>query len=180
MKYIGPDFCNITTLLTDEELLIQKTANEFVTKEFMPLVNEYYEKGSFPVDLIPKMGELGFFGATLPKKYGGSEISNTAYGLIMQELEKGDSGLRSVCSVQGGLVMYPIFQYGTEEQKDKWLPKLASGEAVGCFGLTESNHGSDPGGMTTKAVKDGDDWIINGSKMWITNGTVADLSLIHI
>ena len=178
MKYIGPDFCNITTLLTDEELLIQKTANEFVTKEFMPLVNEYYEKGSFPVDLIPKMGELGFFGATLPKKYGGSEISNTAYGLIMQELEKGDSGLRSVCSVQGGLVMYPIFQYGTEEQKDKWLPKLASGEAVGCFGLTESNHGSDPGGMTTKAVKDGDDWIINGSKMWITNGTVADVAVV--
>ena len=152
MKYIGPDFCNITTLLTDEELLIQKTANEFVAKEFMPLVNEYYEKGSFPVDLIPKMGELGFFGATLPKKYGGSEISSTAYGLIMQELEKGDSGLRSVCSVQGGLVMYPIFQYGTEEQKDKWLPKLASGEAVGCFGLTESNHGSDPGGMATKAA----------------------------
>ena len=167
MKYIGPDFCNITTLLTDEELLIQKTANEFVTKEFMPLVNEYYEKGSFPVELIPKMGELGFFGATLPKKYGGSEVSSTAYGLIMQELEKGDSGLRSVCSVQGGLVMYPIFQYGTEEQKNKWLPKLASGEAVGCFGLTESNHGSDPGGMATKAVKDGDDWIIN-------------LSLIHI
>ena len=108
MKYIGPDFCNITTLLTDEELLIQKTANEFVAKEFMPLVNEYYEKGSFPVDLIPKMGELGFFGATLPKKYGGSEISNTAYGLIMQELEKGDSGLRSVCSVQGGLVMLSL------------------------------------------------------------------------
>ena len=178
MKYIGPDFCNITTLLTDEELLIQKTANEFVTKEFMPLVNEYYEKGSFPIELIPKMGELGFFGATLPKKYGGSEVSSTAYGLIMQELEKGDSGLRSVCSVQGGLVMYPIFQYGTEEQKDKWLPKLASGEAVGCFGLTESNHGSDPGGMTTKAVKDGDDWIINGSKMWITNGTVADVAVV--
>ena len=132
MKYIGPDFCDITSLLTDEELLIQKTANEFVTKEFLPLVNEYYEKGSFPTKLIPVMGELGFFGATLPKKYGGSEISSTAYGLIMQELEKGDSGLRSVCSVQGGLVMYPIHAYGSEEQKSKWLPKLAAGKAVGC------------------------------------------------
>ena len=178
MKYIGPDFCNITSSLTDEELLIQKTANEFVSQEFLPIVNEYYEKGSFPLDLIPKMGELGFFGATLPKKYGGSEISSNAYGLIMQELEKGDSGLRSVCSVQGGLVMFPIYQYGTEQQKEKWLPLLASGEAVGCFGLTESNNGSDPGGMKTKAVKDGDDWIINGSKMWITNGSIADVAVV--
>ena len=178
MKYIGPDFCNITSLLSDEELLIQKTANEFVAKEFLPVVNEYYEKGSFPKELIGRMGDLGFFGATLPKKYGGSEISSTAYGLIMQELEKGDSGLRSVCSVQGGLVMYPIFEYGSEEQKEKWLPKLAAGKAVGCFGLTESNHGSDPGGMTTKAVKDGDDWIINGSKMWITNGSIADVAVV--
>ena len=178
MKYIGPDFCDISSLLTDEELLIQKTANEFVTKEFLPLVNEYYEKGSFPTKLIPIMGELGFFGATLPKKYGGSEISSTAYGLIMQELEKGDSGLRSVCSVQGGLVMYPIHAYGSDEQKNKWLPKLASGEAIGCFGLTESNHGSDPGGMTTKAVKDGNDWIINGAKMWITNGSISDIAIV--
>jgi len=178
MKYIGPDFCNITSLLTDEELLIQKTANQFVEKEFNPIVNEYYEKGSFPLDLIPKMGELGFFGATLPKEFGGSEISSTAYGLIMHELEKGDSGLRSVCSVQGGLVMYPIHQYGTDEQKDKWLPKLAAGTAIGCFGLTEANHGSDPGGMLTKAKRDGDDWIINGSKMWITNGSIADVAVV--
>ncbi|MFL2485519.1 MAG: acyl-CoA dehydrogenase family protein [Candidatus Neomarinimicrobiota bacterium] len=178
MKYIGPDFCNITSLLTDEELLIQKTANQFVEKEFNPIVNEYYDKGSFPLDLIPKMGELGFFGATLPKEFGGSEISSTAYGLIMHELEKGDSGLRSVCSVQGGLVMYPIHQYGTDEQKKKWLPKLAAGTAIGCFGLTEANHGSDPGGMLTKAKRDGDDWIINGSKMWITNGSVADVAVV--
>ena len=178
MKYIGPDFCNITSLLTDEELLIQKTANQFVTEEFNPIVNEYYEKGSFPLDLIPKMGELGFFGATLPKKYGGSEITSTAYGLIMQELEKGDSGLRSVCSVQGSLVMFPIYQYGTEEQKEKWLPLLAAGNAVGCFGLTESNHGSDPAGMLTRAKRDGDDWIINGSKMWITNGSIADVAVV--
>ena len=178
MKYIGPDFCNITSLLTDEELLIQKTANQFVTEEFNPIVNEYYEKGSFPLDLIPKMGELGFFGATLPKKYGGSEITSTAYGLIMQELEKGDSGLRSVCSVQGSLVMFPIYQYGTEEQKEKWLPLLAAGKAVGCFGLTESNHGSDPAGMLTRAKRDGDDWIINGSKMWITNGSIADVAVV--
>ena len=178
MKYIGPDFCNITSLLTDEELLIQKTANQFVKKEFNPIVNEYYEKGSFPLDLIPKMGELGFFGATLPKEFGGSEISSIAYGLIMHELEKGDSGLRSVCSVQGGLVMYPIHQYGTDEQKKKWLPKLAAGTAIGCFGLTEANYGSDPGGMLTKAKKDGDDWIINGSKMWITNGSIADIAVV--
>ena len=178
MKYIGPDFCNITSLLTDEELLIQKTANQFVTEEFNPIVNEYYEKGSFPLDLIPKMGELGFFGATLPKKYGGSEITSTAYGLIMQELEKGDSGLRSVCSVQGSFVMFPIYQYGTEEQKEKWLPLLAAGKAVGCFGLTESNHGSDPAGMLTRAKRDGDDWIINGSKMWITNGSIADVAVV--
>jgi glutaryl-CoA dehydrogenase len=178
MKYIGPDFCNITSLLTDEELLIQKTANQFVAEEFNPIVNEYYEKGSFPLDLIPKMGELGFFGATLPKKYGGSEITSTAYGLIMQELEKGDSGLRSVCSVQGSLVMFPIYQYGTDEQKEKWLPLLAAGKAVGCFGLTESNHGSDPAGMLTRAKRDGDDWILNGSKMWITNGSIADIAVV--
>ena len=178
MKYIGPDFCNITSLLTDEELLIQKTANQFVAEEFNPIVNEYYEKGSFPLDLIPKMGELGFFGATLPKKYGGSEITSTAYGLIMQELEKGDSGLRSVCSVQGSLVMFPIYQYGSDEQKEKWLPLLASGKAIGCFGLTESNHGSDPAGMLTRAKRDGDDWIINGSKMWITNGSIADIAVV--
>ena len=178
MKYIGPDFCNINSLLTDEELLIQKTANQFVTEEFNPIVNEYYEKGSFPMDLIPKMGELGFFGATLPKKYGGSEITNTAYGLIMQELEKGDSGLRSVCSVQGSLVMFPIYKYGTDKQKEKWLPLLAAGKAIGCFGLTESNHGSDPSGMLTRAKRDGDDWIINGSKMWITNGSIADIAVV--
>ena len=178
MKYIGPDFCNINSLLTDEELLIQKTANQFVTEEFNPIVNEYYEKGSFPMDLIPKMGELGFFGATLPKKYGGSEITNTAYGLIMQELEKGDSGLRSVCSVQGSLVMFPIYKYGTDKQKEKWLPLLAAGKKIGCFGLTESNHGSDPSGMLTRAKRDGDDWIINGSKMWITNGSIADIAVV--
>ncbi len=178
MKYIGPDFCNINSLLTDEELLIQKTANQFVTEEFNPIVNEYYEKGSFPMDLIPKMGELGFFGATLPKKYGGSEITSTAYGLIMQELEKGDSGLRSVCSVQGSLVMFPIYKYGTDKQKEKWLPLLAAGKKIGCFGLTESNHGSDPSGMLTRAKRDGDDWIINGSKMWITNGSIADIAVV--
>ena len=178
MKYIGPDFCNITSLLNDEELLIQKTANTFVQKKFLPIVNEYYDKGTFPTDLIPEMGELGFFGSTLPKEFGGNKISNIAYGLVMHELEKGDSGLRSLCSVQSGLVMYPIFQYGTDEQKKKWLPKLASGEAIGCFGLTESNHGSDPGGMLTRAKKDGDNWVINGSKMWITNGSIADVAVV--
>jgi len=178
MKYIGPDFCNVFEGLSDEELLIQKTAHEFVKNEFLPLVVDAYNQGTFPKSLIPRMGELGFFGSTLPQKYGGNEISQLAYGLIMQELEKGDSGLRSFCSVQNGLVIYPIYQYGSQEQKDRWLPSLCSGETIGCFGLTESNHGSDPGGMKTKAVKDGDDWIISGSKMWITNGSIADIAIV--
>jgi len=178
MKYIGPDFCNVFDGLSDEELLIQKTAHEFVKNEFLPLVVDAYNQGTFPKSLIPRMGELGFFGSTLPQKYGGNEISQLAYGLIMQELEKGDSGLRSFCSVQNGLVIYPIYQYGSQEQKDRWLPSLCSGETIGCFGLTESNHGSDPGGMKTKAVKDGDDWIISGSKMWITNGSIADIAIV--
>ncbi len=178
MKYIGPDYFDLTELLTEEELVIQKTANEFVKNEFLPIIQQHFRNATFPLDLVPKLGALGVFGPTLPSQYGGSEISNVAYGLLMQELERGDSGLRSFASVQGGLVMYPIWRYGSEDQKKKWLPKLAEGELIGCFGLTEPEFGSNPGGMITHAKRDGDNWIINGTKMWITNGTIADVALV--
>ena len=178
MEYIGPDFYNISDLLTEEELLIQKTAHDFVNNEFKPVINEHYEKGTFPIEIATKLGELGFMGSSLPEESGGAGVSGVAYGLILHELEKGDSGLRSFASVQGSLVMYPIHSYGSDEQKKKWLPGLGSGELIGCFGLTESNFGSNPGGMVTTAKKDGGDWIINGSKMWITNGSLADVALV--
>ena len=178
MKLIGPDFYNISDLLTEEELFIQKTAHDFVSNEFKPIINEHFEKGTFPLEIATKLGELGFMGSALPEESGGAGVSNVAYGLILHELERGDSGLRSFASVQGSLVMYPIHTYGSEEQKEKWLPGLGAGELIGCFGLTESNFGSNPGGMATTAKKDGDEWIINGSKMWITNGSLADVALV--
>ena len=178
MKLIGPDFYNISDLLTEEELFIQKTAHDFVSNEFKPIINEHFEKGTFPLEIATKLGELGFMGSALPEESGGAGVSNVAYGLILHELERGDSGLRSFASVQGSLVMYPIHAYGSKEQKEKWLPGLGAGELIGCFGLTESNFGSNPGGMATTAKKDGDDWIINGSKMWITNGSLADVALV--
>jgi alkylation response protein AidB-like acyl-CoA dehydrogenase len=178
MEYIGPDFYNISDLLNEEELLIQKTAHEFVNNEFKPIINEHYENGTFPIEIATKMGELGFLGSSLPEESGGAGVSSVAYGLILHELEKGDSGLRSFASVQGALVMYPIHSYGSDEQKKKWLPGLGSGKLIGCFGLTEPNFGSNPGGMATTAKKDGGDWIINGSKMWITNGSLADVALV--
>lgn len=178
MKYIGPDFYNITDLLTEEELAIQKTAHDFVKKEFMPVIQEHFREGTFPVNIIPRLGKIGVFGPTFPEEFGGAGVSNVAYGLLMQELERGDSGLRSFASVQGGLVMYPIWKYGSDEQKEQWLHKLARGEAIGCFGLTEPEFGSNPGGMITKAKRDGDGWIINGSKMWITNGSIADIAIV--
>ena len=178
MKKFGPDFYSITDLLTDEELLIQQTANDFVKAEFMPLISEHYENGTFPMELIPKLGELGFMGSSLPEQSGGAGVSNVAYGLILHELERGDSGLRSFASVQGSLVMYPIHAYGSDDQKAKWLPGLGAGNLIGCFGLTEPNFGSNPGGMTTRCKRDGDNWIINGNKMWITNGSLADVALV--
>jgi len=178
MKYIGPDFYNITNLLTEEELAIQKTAHDFIEKEFMPIIQEHFRDGTFPTTIIPRLGEIGVFGSTFPEEFGGAGVSNVAYGLLMQELERGDSGLRSFASVQGGLVMYPILEYGSEEQKKLWLPKLARGEVVGCFGLTEPEFGSNPGGMITRAKKDGNNWVINGSKMWITNGSIADIAIV--
>ena len=180
MRELGPDFYNITELLTEEELLIQHTAHDFVQTEFMPVINEHYENSTFPMELVPKLGELGFMGSSLPEESGGAGVSNVAYGLILHELERGDSGLRSFASVQGALVMYPIHAYGSDEQKAKWLPGLGAGTKIGCFGLTEANFGSNPGGMETCCKKDGDDWIINGNKMWITNGSVSDVAVVWV
>ena len=178
MKKLGPDFYNITDLLTEEELLIQQTAYDFVQTEFMPLINEHFENSTFPMELVPKLGELGFMGSALPESSGGAGVSNVAYGLILHELERGDSGLRSFASVQGALVMYPIHAYGSDEQKAKWLPELGAGTKIGSFGLTEPNFGSNPGGMATRCKRDGDGWVINGNKMWITNGSLADVSVV--
>ena len=178
MKNFGPDYYNISDFLSDEELLIQQTAFDFVKTEFLPLINEHYEKGTFPLELISKLGDLGFLGSSLPIESGGAGVTNIAYGLILHELERGDSGLRSFASVQGALVMYPIHAFGSSEQRAKWLSDLGKGVKIGCFGLTEPNFGSNPGGMATTCKKDGDDWIINGSKMWITNGSIADIAII--
>ena len=178
MKNFGPDYYNISDFLSDEELLIQQTAFDFVKTEFLPLINEHYEKGTFPLELISKLGALGFLGSSLPVESGGAGVTNIAYGLILHELERGDSGLRSFASVQGALVMYPIHAFGSSEQRAKWLSDLGKGIKIGCFGLTEPNFGSNPGGMATACKKDGDDWIINGSKMWITNGSIADIAII--
>ena len=173
----GVDYMEIDTLFTDEEKLVRQTVREFVEKEIIPHIEEWNREGKFPIHLVPLMAELGFFGANM-EGYGCAGMSNVEYGLIMQELERGDSGLRSFVSVQGALVMYPIKEYGSEEQKQRWLPALQSGRAVGCFGLTEPDFGSNPGGMRTRAVKDGGDYILNGEKAWITSGTIADVAVV--
>lgn len=173
------DYMGLEALLTDEERMVREAARDFVNAEVLPIIERHAQNQSFPSELIPKMGELGFFGPTLPEKYGCAGLSSVAYGLLMYELERGDSGLRSFASVQGSLVMYPIFTYGSEAQKDHWLPKLASGEAIGCFGLTEPDFGSNPAGMLTRAERIGKgQWRLNGTKMWITNGTVADVAVV--
>jgi len=171
------DYYDIESDLTPQARLIRDTVRSFVEREFLPVVREHYRAGTFPHQLTRTMGELGLFGANL-SGYGLPGIDSTSYGLMMQELERGDSGLRSFVSVQGGLVMYPILRYGNEAQKERWLPKLASGEAIGCFGLTEPDYGSDPGGMITRAVQKGSDYLLSGVKMWITNGSVADVALV--
>jgi len=178
MSFEGVDFYDIDGLLSEEERAVRDMVRDWVDEELMPVINEHYMAHTFPTDLIPKMGELGFYGANLPEEYGCAGLNNVAYGIIMQELERGDSGLRSFASVQGALVMYPIFAFGSEEQRREWLPKLATGEKIGCFGLTEPDFGSNPGGMLTRAVKDGDEWVLNGAKMWITNGSMADVAII--
>ena len=178
MKLNSLDYLGISEYFSEEELMVQNTARSFVEKEVMPIIEDYYERGEFPKQLIPKFAELGFFGVNIPEKYGCSGMSNIAYGLICQELERADSGIRSFASVQGSLVMYPIYAYGNEEQKKYWLPLLAKGEKIGCFGLTEPNFGSNPSGMLTNAKKTKGGYILNGSKMWITNGTIADLAIV--
>lgn len=177
-KYRELDFFDANELLTDEERMVRDTVRSFVDEEVLPIVGECYEKGEFPSHLMPKMAELGLFGATLPEKYGCAGLGDTAYGLIMQELERGDSGIRSAASVQGALVMYPIYAYGSEEQRERWLPRLAKGQAIGCFGLTEPDFGSNPGGMQTRARRTDKGWVLHGRKMWITNGTVADVAVV--
>jgi glutaryl-CoA dehydrogenase len=177
-KFRGVDFMDVDSLLSEEELAVRDTLREWVDEQLLPVIGECYVERRFPKELIPQMAELGVFGATKPEKYGCAGLNNVAYGLLMQELERGDSGVRSFASVQSGLVMYPIFEFGDEDQRVAWLPKLASGKTIGCFGLTEPDFGSNPGGMITRAVKDGNDWILNGTKMWITNASMADVAII--
>jgi glutaryl-CoA dehydrogenase len=176
-RFPGVDYLDLDSLLTEEERMVRQTARHFVDDAVVPYVRDWFREGSFPKPLIAEMGKLGFFGANL-KGYGCAELNNIEYGLIMQELERGDSGIRSFASVQGALVMYPIHAFGSAAQKEKWLPRLQSGDAVGCFGLTEPDFGSNPGGMRTTAEKRGAAWILNGEKTWITSGGVADVSVV--
>ncbi len=177
-KFSGVDFYDTDSLLQEEERAVRDTVRSWVDEKLIPVIGEHYVEGKFPKHLIPGMAELGLFGANLPEAYGCAGLNNVAYGLIMQELERGDSGLRSFASVQGALVMYPIFAFGSEEQKKEWLPKLASGAAIGCFGLTEPDFGSNPGGMITTAKETKDGWVLNGAKMWITNGSTAQVAIV--
>jgi glutaryl-CoA dehydrogenase len=176
-SFQGLDYLDIESLLSDEEKMIRDTVRAFVTDEVLPVIERHFRDATFPDQLIPAIGAMGLLGANI-QGYGCAGLGPVAYGLIMQELERGDSGLRSFVSVQGGLVMYPIKEFGSEAQKDRWLPALATGAAIGCFGLTEPDHGSDPGSMSTRAVKKGDRWILSGAKAWITNGSVADISVV--
>lgn len=177
-RFRGFDFYGIENLFSEEEKMVRDTVRSFVEDNVVPIIDRHFEEGTFPLQLVAPMGRLGLLGANLPQEYGCAGMNNVAYGLIMQELERGDSGIRSFASVQGSLVMYPIYAFGSEEQRRRWLPALASGEKIGCFGLTEPDHGSDPGSMTTRAVRRGDRWVLNGSKAWITNGTIADLAVV--
>ncbi len=178
MKLDCVDYLGISSHFTEEELMVQKTTKEFAQKEILPIIEDHFKDGTFPKDLIQDFGKLGLLGANLPEKYGCGGMSHIAYGLICQELERVDSGIRSFVSVQGSLVMYPIYAYGSEEQKQYWLPKMAKGEKIGCFGLTEPNFGSNPGGMITKAKKTKGGFILNGAKMWITNGSISDVAVV--
>jgi len=177
-RFQGVDYYNIDSLLSEEEILVRNTVREFVDDNVIPIIEKHNRAATFPTELIGKMAELGLFGAPLPAKYGCAEMNNVAYGLMIQELERGDSSIRSFASVQTALVMYPIYRYGSEEQKNFWLPKLAKGEKIGCFGLTEPDYGSNPGGMITRAVESSDGYVLNGSKMWITNGSLADVAVV--
>lgn len=177
-QFQGTDFYRTEELLSDEERMARDTVRAFVDDKVLPIIGKHFEEASFPTHLVPELGNLGLLGMNLPEEYGGAGLSNVAYGLAMQELERGDSALRSFASVQGSLVMFPIYTFGSEAQKRHWLPKLASGDKIGCFGLTEPDHGSDPGGMTTRAHKKAGSYILNGAKSWITNGTIADVAVV--
>jgi len=172
------DFFKLDSQLSDEEKLVRQSVRGFVNERIKPIIADCFEEGRFPFDLIPEMASLGLLGANLPEKYGCAGVNNVAYGLITQELEAGDSGIRSFVSVQGALCMYPIYAFGSEEQRMKWLPQMAAGKAIGCFGLTEPNSGSDPASMKTFAKRTKDGWLLNGSKAWITNGTIADVAIV--
>jgi glutaryl-CoA dehydrogenase len=174
----GGDFFEIDALLTEEERQVRDQVGDWVDERYLPLVEDAYEKAFFPAQVIPELGDMGLLGSTLPEKYGCAGINPTAYGMAMQELERGDSGLRSFASVQGALCMFPIYEYGSEEQRMRWLPRMAKGEVIGCFGLTEPDFGSDPGSMITRAKRADGGYVLNGAKMWITNGTIADLAVV--
>jgi glutaryl-CoA dehydrogenase len=178
MPFHGVDFYDTESLFTEDERAVRDTVRRWVDDEVIPVIGDHYLQGKFPLHLVPKMAALGLFGANLPETYGCAGLNHVAYGLIMQELERGDSGVRSFASVQGALVMYPIYAFGSEPQKQHWLPRLASGEAIGCFGLTEPDFGSNPGGMITTARETADGWVLNGAKMWITNGSTAQVAII--
>jgi len=177
-QFQAPDYYNIDDLLTDEHKMVRDATRKFVKREVSPIIEEAAQKAEFPKQLINGLAEIGAFGPYIPEEYGGAGLDQISYGLIMQEIERGDSGIRSTASVQSSLVMYPIFKYGTEEQKKKFLPKLASGEMIGCFGLTEPDHGSNPGGMTTNFKDKGDHYLLNGAKMWISNSPFADIAIV--
>jgi len=178
MSFQSPDFYDVDSLLSDEERMVRDTVRQWVEERVMPIIGQAYIDRRFPTELIPELGELGMLGANLPEEYGCAGLNNVAYGIINQELERGDSGLRSFSSVQGALVMYPIWAFGSEEQKREWLPRLATGEAIGCFGLTEPDFGSNPSGMLTTARRSDEGWVLNGTKMWITNGSMADVAVV--
>jgi glutaryl-CoA dehydrogenase len=177
-SFQGVDYFDTDGLLTEEERMVRDTVRQWVDDEVLPIIQEAYIDRRFPRELIPRMAELGIYGANLPEEYGCAGLDNVAYGLIMQELERGDSGIRSFASVQGALCMYPIFAFGSEEQKREYLPKMAAGEVIGCFGLTEPDFGSNPSGMITRARRTSDGWVIDGAKMWITNGSTADIAIV--
>ncbi len=177
-RFEGIDFYDVDSLLSEEERMVRDTIREWVEDRVVPVIGDAYVERRFPTELIPEIGDLGMLGANLPAEYGCAELNNVSYGLIMQELERGDSGIRSFVSVQGALVMYPIYTFGSDEQRRTWLPGLASGEKIGCFGLTEPDYGSNPAGMITRARETDDGWVLNGTKMWITNGSMADVAVI--
>src|SRR6201991_716917 len=176
--FVSPDYFNVDELLTVEHKLVRESVRNYVKREISPIIEEYAQKAEFPEQIVKQIGELGCFGPTIPEQYGGGGLDYISYGLMMQELERGDSGVRSTASVQGSLVMFPIYEYGSEEQRHKYLPKLASGEWLGCFGLTEPNHGSDPSGMLSNFKDAGDHVILNGSKMWISNAPFSQVAVV--